>query len=235
MGWGCPAGKGEARSHWEDDRSPGSGGGLEGPAASCPALGEQEAFRAQLVTSLCLQHPQLPLAVPEGLYLVPQSFAKSQAPGSIRASCPSSELPAMQGSTDPPGRRAGCCPPARKCSPTAALPFPAAPLAPTLAAEAPTPALNAAGLARLCWPQQPAGTGDFWPSYLWVPLGPTAGIREASGFVEGSAADVLSEEGPGHGPPLISSSAPPRCAWGTNGSLFCPLLSPSTMRAFASS
>uniref|UniRef100_A0A8D0F1L2 Diacylglycerol kinase n=1 Tax=Strix occidentalis caurina TaxID=311401 RepID=A0A8D0F1L2_STROC len=47
-----------------------------------------------------------------------------------------------------------------------------------------------------------------WPSYLWVPLGPTAGIREASGFVEGSAADVLSEEGPGHGPPLPLLSPP---------------------------
>lgn len=78
------------------------------------------------------------------------------------------------------------------------------------AAAAPISALNAAGLAWPCLPQQPASTGDFWPCYLWVPSGPTAGIWEAGGFGEGSATDVLGEGGPrAWDPHPASSSAPP--------------------------
>jgi len=93
-----------------------------------------------------------------------------------------------------PGRRASC--------PTAALPFPAAPQAPTLTAVAPIPAPSAAGLA---WPRQPPAASQHWGFLALLPLGPfricpTAGIWEAGGFGEGSAADVPSGGVPGHGP-----------------------------------
>lgn len=51
---GCPVGKEEARRPQEDDSPEGLGVGLEDLPAPCPALGEREAFRAQILTPLCL-------------------------------------------------------------------------------------------------------------------------------------------------------------------------------------
>lgn len=123
----------------------------------------------------------------------------------------------MQGSADVwAGKPAAALLPA---SARVALALPASPPPPAPAAVTPSCALNTPGLVLLCWP--PAAS-QHWGILALLPLGPfrlypTAGMWEAGGFGEGSAAIVPDEEDPRDRTPLpAGSSAPPWSGWGTS-------------------